>query len=229
LNEPDLIELTEIHSEIAHQAFDLYAASFPPAERVPVEAIKDSILRREQNDQPSDITSHFLIAVREAKVLGLASYAYYGSTRLGFLFYLAVDPVLRGQGWGAWLLQKINARLSQDASAVAGPPPRGLMWEVERPLDAETPAEQEIRQRRIHFYQRNGAVLLDQIDFLAPPLAPGLPSVMYHVMFLPGQGLDEDLSFPPLLKDILDTILRHGYGIERESEYYVKALKLLSS
>jgi GNAT superfamily N-acetyltransferase len=229
LNEPDLIELTDIRSEIAHQAFNLYEASFPPAERDPVEVIKERILRREHNDQQSDTISHFLIVKREAQVLGLASYAYFDSTRLGFLFYLAVDPALRGQGLGAWLLQKINARLSQDASACGGSPPRGLMWEVERPLDAETPAEQEMRQRRIQFYQRNGAVLLDQVDFLAPPLAPDLPSVMYHVMFLPSQGLDEELTSTLLLKDILDTILRHGYGIERESEYYVKALKLLSS
>jgi GNAT superfamily N-acetyltransferase len=223
--EPQLMELTETGSDIACQAFALYEASFPPAERVPVEAMQRSIERWTHARPENGSMPHFWIAIRDEQVLGLSSWSYFCKPRLGFLYYLAVDPAIRGQGLGAWLLQNTLEHLPADAAVCGGAPPRGLIWEVERPADAPTPAERDLRQRRIHFYHRSGGLLLPQLDFLAPPLAPGLPEVPYHVMFLPCAGFDGDTASRSFHVDILETILLEGYGIERGSEYYLKAVK----
>jgi hypothetical protein len=47
---------------------------------------------------------------------------------------------------------------------------------------------------------------------------------MYHVMFLPSPGFVEDLASRTFLTDVLDTILLNGYGIERDSPYYRRAV-----
>jgi GNAT superfamily N-acetyltransferase len=225
MTEPQLIELTETDSDIARQAFALYEASFPPAERVPVEAMQRSIERWNHTRPENGSMPHFWIAIRDEQVLGLSSWCYFCKSRLGFLYYLAVDPATRGQGLGAWLLQKTLEHLPADATACAGAPPRGLIWEVERPADAAAPAERDLRQRRINFYQRSGSLLLPQLDFLAPPLAPGLQEVPYHVMFLPSASFDGDTASRAFLIDILETILLEGYGIESRIQYYRKAVK----
>jgi hypothetical protein len=168
---------------------------------------------------------HFWVAIRDEQVLGLSSWSYFCKPRLGFLYYLAVDPATRGQGLGAWLLQKTLEHLPADAAACAGAPPRGLIWEVERPADADAPEEQDLRQRRINFYKRSGSLLLPQLDFLAPPLAPGLPEVPYHVMFLPSPSFDGDTASRGFHRDILETILLEGYGIDKQDQYYRNALK----
>jgi hypothetical protein len=99
---------------------------------------------------------------------------------------------------------------------------------VERPADAAAPTARDLRQRRINFYQRCGAMLLPQLDFLAPPLAPGLPEVPYHVMFLPSTGFGGDTASRGFHADILETILINGYGIERDSTYYLNAVKSIA-
>jgi len=221
LPDPELLELTEADTNITRQALALYESAFPPAERVPVESIIASIRQRGRAD---GCVPHFFTAVKDARALGLSFYGYFRDVRLGFLYYLAVQPELRGQGLGAWLFHQTLAQLPQDAKSTGGEPPRGLVWEVERPVDADTPAERDLRQRRINFYRRNGALLLDRSDFLAPPLAEHLPPVMYHIMFLPSPTFNEDLAARPFLTDVLDTILLHGYGIERDSLYYRRAV-----
>lgn len=227
MSEPKLLELNEADSAIVNQALALYRSAFPPAERDPEESILASIRQRRGVAASGGYLAHFYAAVQDSQVLGLAFYGYYRDTSLGILYYLAVQPELRGQGMGAWLFKRILAQLPQDALNCAGLPPRGLAWEVERPVDAASPAERDMRQRRIHFYQRHGGLLLDQVDFQAPPLAPDQPPVMYHVMFLPSPGFVEHMSSRRFLIDILDTILLHGYGIGRDSVYYLNAVNAM--
>ncbi|HSV85392.1 MAG TPA: GNAT family N-acetyltransferase [Levilinea sp.] len=227
MSEPILLELAEANNAIVSQALALYRSSFPAAEREPVENILDSISQRGRAAPSDGYVAHFFTAVQDGRVLGLAFYGYYRASRLGILYYLAVQPDLRGQGTGAWLFQRILAQLPQDAAGCGGLPPRGLAWEVERPVDAVTSAEHDLRQRRIRFYQRHGALLLESMDIQAPPLAEDLPPVMYHVMFLPSPGFDEQLSSQSFLIELLDTLLLHGYAVERDSVYYRNALKLV--
>jgi GNAT superfamily N-acetyltransferase len=225
ITEPHLLELSQCESEIINQALALYELSFPPAERDPAEGIAASIQRVKEVDVRRGYVPHHFATLQDGQVTGISFYGYFCQARLGFLYYLAVDPAQRGQGLGGWLFRKTAAQLSADASACQGEPPRGLVWEVERPVDAETPDEHSLRQRRIAFYERQGAQLLEGLDFLAPPLGEDLPPVRYHIMFLPAPGYNGDPNDQSFRIDVLDVILLRGYGLERESHYYQDVVK----
>jgi GNAT superfamily N-acetyltransferase len=79
------------------------------------------------------------------------------------LDYLAVVPERRGCGSGSMILRHLREELKEGEY---------LFIESERPEAAETPEEQEIRQRRVSFYQRNGGqktplkVVLFGVDYV---------------------------------------------------------------
>jgi hypothetical protein len=91
--------------------------------------------------------------------------------------YLAVDEKIRNQGLGSQILKFVRNDLSSQPDA-------GILLEVEPPL-AVSGKEQELRQRRIHFYQRHGAALImDDGAYRMPNLAGG-GSLWMHLMWLP--------------------------------------------
>ena len=140
---------------------------------------------------------------------------------------MAVAPETRGRGLGGWLFRQTLDRLAEDARRLVGPPPLGLFWEVERPQDAVDQAEHEMRERRIAFYRRSGGVVLEGVDFTAPPVGPGLAEVPFYLMFCPVQGGSARVS-DDLARLIIETMLLEGYGVGRESEYYRRALASLA-
>ncbi len=194
---------------------------------IPLVRLKEAIVRQAEGRGPAGELAHHRVAVQAGRVAGLSFYGYYGPARLGYLGYLATRPEIRGQGLGAWLLGETLRSLPADARRLGGPRPLGLCWEVERPEDADTPAARLLRERRIDFYRRQGAVLLDDVQFRAPPMGAGLPSLAFHLMFMPLPG--ERMGLEPALKRaIVDAILLHGYDLERDSPYYLAALAALS-
>jgi GNAT superfamily N-acetyltransferase len=217
-----LIELTDPEDMLARQAFDLYVVSFPVEERVSLSAIKEGILNRDDG-LAGDYISRFIAAVQDDRTVGLSMYGYYRIPRLACLFYLAVQPDLRGLGLGAWLLNQTAALLPNDARILGGESPLGLCWEVDRPNESGDPEERTLRARRIKFYERNGAILLDSIDFIAPPLSEGLPPVPYFLMFMPLPDKEIPIE-ESLLLAVVDATLLNGYGVTQESPYYRRAI-----
>lgn len=65
------------------------------------------------------------------------------------LDYYAVEPQMRGTGIGGGFLQELGKMLDCD----------GIVMECEMPCKAENEQEKTIRERRIRFYERNGAEL----------------------------------------------------------------------
>jgi GNAT superfamily N-acetyltransferase len=216
-----LIEITDPDSDLARQAFEIYETSFPIEERDPVERIADAMRRIQKKN-----IAHFLAAVDAGRVIGLVMYSYYKKERLGFLFYMATDLDLRGRGLGSWMFKQTIRRLEEDAHFLVGEPPLGMFWEVERPLDAADEAERILRERRIRFYQRNGAVLMDWIDFTAPPLGEDLPPVPYYLMFRSSDNREIRIN-RELARAVIDSTLLYGYGVTPESEYYQQAIASL--
>ena len=219
-----LVEVTDPEAPFSKQAISLYQVSFPKEEQTPVEQLINGIRLRAQGNLPLDHRTHFWASVQEERVTGISIYSYVKNARLGFLYYLATQPELRGKGLGGWLFKKTAELCQEDALSLGGKSALGLVWEVERPDHGKNYEEQTLRQRRIIFYQRNGAILLEDIDLVAPPLSEGLPPVSYYLMFLPTPGsspvIDQGLKM-----SILDVILIHGYGLEPDSVYYQKAMK----
>jgi GNAT superfamily N-acetyltransferase len=219
-----LVEFHKLETDLIQQAISLYQEAFPIEERAPIDYFLSESSALSPDEQPKNHQTHFWVALQDQRVAGLSVYTYFNSYRMGFLFYLATQPELRGRGLGAWLLTKTVELCQEDAALLGTLPALGLVFEVERPGLADNPEEQKIRQRRISFYQRNGAILMDEIDLVTPPISEGLPPVSYHVMFLPVPG-----TSPVLHRDLkiafLDVILIHGYGLGKQSKYYLKALE----
>jgi GNAT superfamily N-acetyltransferase len=228
LDEPKIIRLIDPDDPLTGQALDLYQNSFPVEEIDPIDGIQLGMRRQLEGRPEVNRAWRFLAAVNCGRVVGMSMYTYYRDTRLAFLFYLATQPDLRGQGLGAWLFRQTRDRLAGDAFDLKGLPPLGMCWEVERPEIGQSPDEVELRKRRINFYRRIGAILLDEIEFIAPPIDDGQPPVPYYLMYLP-----VDTQAGPvdkhLLKSVIDSILLYGYDEGPDSEYYLNAIASLNA
>jgi GNAT superfamily N-acetyltransferase len=199
------------------QAWVIYEGAFPEEERVSEEALLEAIRRRERADEESKF--HFQVALEDGQVAGIAIFNYYPQTRMGFIPYLAVDPRRRNGGLGARLYRHLVATVASDGQAEG--PALGVTFEVERPELGRDPASQELRQRRIGFYQRNGALIVPQIYFVAPPMRPDLPEMPYVLMLHP-----LTCSLPlgrPEIEAVLTTVLCFGYELPADTPYLQRA------
>jgi DNA-binding MarR family transcriptional regulator/GNAT superfamily N-acetyltransferase len=137
-----------------------FARDFPPDELMPWAWMKRLIKSNRQE------------AVGFYDGEALAAYAVFITEQgvpAALLNYFAVEPDRRGQGTGSECLG-----LLRQALAAAG---ASLLFEVESPECAATPEDRTLRQRRVSFYRRCGAVDtgVDSVLF----------GVDYHIMLLP--------------------------------------------
>jgi GNAT superfamily N-acetyltransferase len=94
------------------------------------------------------------------------------------LWYLAVSERLRGHGAGSNLYLEILNRVRNEFPSAAG-----LVFEVERPDQAQTAELGALAERRIRFYQRNGALLLEGVHYVQ--CTGWQPEVAMHLMVHP--------------------------------------------
>lgn len=94
----------------------------------------------------------FLAAVEAQELTGIALYQEPPALPVGYLWYLAIASTQRGQGRGAQLYHAVLERLRPGTEA--------LFFEVELPERQPDAATRALAERRIHFYQRLGALPL---------------------------------------------------------------------
>lgn len=154
----------------------IYQDAFPTHEREPGEVIVAS-LRRGVG-----------VAVRgrvEERTVALATLHLLREVPAVFLVYLAVDRAWRSQGFGAplfdfaWQEGRVGLqRLGLNA--------RGMIWEVEDPATSANEDERATRSRRLAFFARRGAHLLER-PYAQPPLHGGGPVPM-RLMYRPAEN-----------------------------------------
>jgi GNAT superfamily N-acetyltransferase len=179
---PSLVLLTSLQDDLLLPWLDLYESAFPHAERVPVSVFLGFLKEKKPN-------IHILAALDEEDAFaGLAIYALpeEAGGRAGFLWYLATQPELRGQGLGSWIYRGILARLPRGVEA--------LFYDLEIPELAATPEEQLLARRRIRFYQRLGARRLSGIRY-TNQCAPDRPRLTMHLMAHPRIDLAPQAAF----------------------------------
>jgi ribosomal protein S18 acetylase RimI-like enzyme len=170
-----IVETTSLSDPLFPAWLDLYEQSFPPAERVLVSTFVRALAA------PEAPLPHTLLAGVEddGGLVGLADFQVFPQQRVAYLWYLAVAPEKRGSGLGTQIYQAILARLSAEVHA--------LLLEVEIPSLAHGPAERQLAQRRIAFYRRLGAQVLEGIHYLQS-VGPHQAPVTMHLMVHP-QGI----------------------------------------
>jgi GNAT superfamily N-acetyltransferase len=176
-------EITDLDDDLLLSWLDLYETAFPPPERMLV-SFYLQLLREKRDGLHSD---HHLLAVqREDVFVGLVHYVVVAEHRLAWLWMFAVTPEARNQGVGAAIYADIVRRLPAGTVAV--------LIEVERPDLAHTEDERRLAERRIAFYRRQGAQLLEGVHYVQSvgPHQPPLPMLMMIHPLLP---LDANAAF----------------------------------
>lgn len=142
-----MIRLQPIHtSDVQHYQFmeDLLTATFPPDEYRELKKL------REYTDQ----NPHFYnnIIFDDDTPIGLIT--YWDFEHFYYVEHFAINPALRNGGYGKKSLEFLCEKLN-----------RPIVLEVEMPL-------QEMAQRRINFYQRQGFILWEK-KYEQPPYKAG--------------------------------------------------------
>lgn len=171
----------------------IYVDSFPPEEREPQSVILDSLR--------ASVGFAFRARLR-GRTVGIASTHLLLQPAAAFLVYLAIDEQQRSSGYGGSLLEYAWSA-SAKRSRERGYSPLGLIWEVDIPGAAATPAEKLLRQRRVAFFQRHGGILLPHI-YRQPPVN-GTEAVPMQLMFRPAPGV------PPPGDQTIDALIRAMY------------------
>jgi GNAT superfamily N-acetyltransferase len=219
MTEAELViqELQDPDGDLARQALAICEQSFPEVEREPTEQFRTMLRQRLTAPPPPDRANHFWVAHQTGSVVGLATFSYYAKPGLTFIGYMAIRPDLKGRGYGSILFQKIINQPPVDAARFGGRP-WGACFEVQRPEDVANETDRLARERRIRFYQRHGAQLIDRVEFVAPPLAPGFPPVPFYLMFRPATPGPLILT-QSQRRQIVESILIYDYGLAPDDPY----------
>jgi ribosomal protein S18 acetylase RimI-like enzyme len=147
----------------------IYVASFPATERLEFADILESIGNGERS---------LHTACDGETVVGFAVTMPLIRAHVLLLEYLAVREDARNQGVGSTLLQDILETLRCTNGG------QGILFEVEPPEDEIGP-KTEMRKRRIEFYRRIGAEVVDDGGAYRMPDLSGEGSMPMRLMWLP--------------------------------------------
>ncbi len=169
---------------------EIYENSFPPEERLDDWFFTEGLDSRAHAPRPGQPLYHLMTVGDRDAAWGFAAADYFPQDRdgsplnLGFLVYLAVDAPRRDCGNGGLLYAAALDLLAVDAR-FWGTRLAGMAFTVERPDAAGSAVERSQRERRIAFYRRQGAELLESVLFENPPLREGEESIPLHLMYHP--------------------------------------------
>jgi GNAT superfamily N-acetyltransferase len=188
--------IADLSDDLLCSWLNLYETAFPPEERILVSTFIRLLQTCKRKEQRS---VELLAAVDgERHLVGLAFYEFQLNVNWVTLWYIAIDAAQRSQGYGSQVYQEIVRRSK-------GEDCDGILFEVEIPENAGSFETRLLAERRIQFYQRNGAKLLSGIHYLQSvgihqPLTP------MHLMFHPLKNLDAQDAFQ-IAKDIFGDLL----------------------
>jgi GNAT superfamily N-acetyltransferase len=185
------------------QARAIYEGGFPAAVRAPFTDLVDVA--------PGERTQ---VLLEDSDVVGLTLVRDLADTGLAFLRYFVVTAERRGQGTGGRLWQALSGDL-------AGRGTTRLLLDVEDPADpAADDAERTIRLRRIRFYRRLGAELVELDPAYSPPPhgQPGTEAIPLRLLATTIDRSGRTSPLPPRSTEVpglAAAVMRHRYGVVR--------------
>jgi GNAT superfamily N-acetyltransferase len=217
----DIRDITDLDTPLGQQVIQIYEQSFPEVERDPIDVIAQNL----RNPNPDEEVNHIRAFIDDGGVVvGFSYFSSYRAYSLGYLQFIAVREGIRGKGYGPILLRDAVRQIEIDGIKATGWPYLGLVLEVERPDMAANDDERQLRERRINFYQRNGATMVEQVDFIAPPLAPGEACLSFHLMLL--RCVNKAGMNRWLRQKAIKALLIEGYGENADSWFVNHALEV---
>lgn len=180
----------------------IYESSFPACERDATDSLLTSI---ESGERTCDV------ARLEGAIVGFAVTKAFTIPRTAALEYLAVDDVSRNQGIGTLLLRNLGLRLrgGTDTTVRGG----GWILEVDPPETSHDAVQRALRLRRIGFYERNGASIIECAPAYRAPNLERPGTLPYILMWLPADH-PEDPPAGGFLRDLVAAVLIESYELD---------------
>jgi ribosomal protein S18 acetylase RimI-like enzyme len=183
-------------AEQLEQLRAIYLDSFPSYERADFSFLVESIAAGER---------WLFTATRDDSLLGFAILVPRIARDIHLLEYLAVARDARGAGIGGRLLDDVRAAIRDAQSA------RGILLEVEH--DAEGVAdERALRARRLAFYLRHGARVIDDAPNYRVPLTDRAGTLRMKLLWLP-VATNADAPRGEALRACVAGIFSKSYGV----------------
>jgi GNAT superfamily N-acetyltransferase len=164
-------EIKEYNSFEFKQSINIYENSFPSNETRPFEDIVN-MLKNDKN-------YHLIVSLNNNSVIGISLMYIFRSLNIGLLDYIAITPSYRGQGLGKEIFNFTFEKLCSIISNGIG-----LLIEVQKE-NILSQQEMTIRKNRIRFYSKLGVKLLDNVNYLLPPIHLGIKAEEMHLMLKP--------------------------------------------
>lgn len=105
-----------------------------------------------------------------------------------YLEHLVIDQKVRNKGIGTKILKYLKSNYSKN-----------IVFEVELPVD-------ELKQRRINFYKRNGFVL-NNFDYIQPPMSKGKAFV--PLLIMSKKEINNQCEFDKIKKIIYENVYKY--------------------
>ena len=189
------------------QLREIYEKSFPESERLDFQILLDTV--HTQNRV-------LYIAKEKEDVLGFAIINRLQCSIACLLEYIAVKEGNRSQGIGTAFLDYLVRIISNWENA------EGILLEVE-PMEGAPPDEVAIRERRIKFYLRNGASIIDGAASYCMPNLSGSGILPMKLLWIP-VGTTKSIISGEKLKECILSIYSDVYGRSHDSSLVMSIL-----
>jgi ribosomal protein S18 acetylase RimI-like enzyme len=186
-------------AEDAERFAAIYEKSFPASER---DETADLLASVEAGERLC------YLARLDGEVVGVAVALALDGPSVVFLEYLAVDPSKRNGGIGGTILGHLRAHLEADSGGATF-----MVFEVESPEEADG-AERALRERRIGFYRRHAAAIVQCAPrYRAPNLERENETVPYVLLSVPLTAAAPAALSGERLRRCVNAILTQSYGL----------------
>jgi len=210
--DPVVTRQQRLDSASLQQLRTIYFSSFPPSERIDF----DELIAATAGGM-----SWLFTARLDGNLVGFATARPMAESGAILLDYLAVAAMWRNQGLGATFLRWLADEFRATSSAV------GFLLEVESD-EWGTEEEQQLRRRRIGFYRRNGARLIERLPALPVPSMADDSTLEVKLMWLPLR--DEAAEpFGGNLRDCVVSLYATSYGLSAGHPLVQEALAKLAA
>jgi ribosomal protein S18 acetylase RimI-like enzyme len=193
-------EITGLQDDLLLPWLDLYETAFPSNQKVLVSHFLALLKRKGKTKATSD---YMLAGVDPAhKLLGLACYELMPAVGAAVLWYLAIHPESRNRGLGGEFYDHVIGLIDKTLY-------RALILEVEIPGLFKNDEDRKRAARRIDFYRRHGAYLLEGVDY-TQFIGWHAPPTPMHIMVHPLRVLDAPACYALAKAYAGDALLQTG-------------------
>ena len=194
-------EITYDNLTNIEKVFEIYDEAFPIEVREPQDIFYQS-LDYAKTRLPNGF--RFLVGYEGEQLVSFATGHYFAEANIGFIVYIATNPLIRSKGLGTKTLVKIEELLNEDAISAGNVSLRATILETEKQEIVHNEAEKEDCIKRNRFFERNGYKKIDEIQYIQPPLNNGDSNVPLNLFIN-----KNDVSKEEIIKYLCDKSIKN--------------------